>query len=325
MCQLHDLPRKPVDFSDLEDEAYWNAEMQRKEREEDETVAEYKMRRDSELARQVTGGQDQSRSATRRFKCGGCGGSGYITIYRRGLGWGQRGERKRCWKGCNGTGYTKTDPNTLRLQRQRREEIKREKQIARRQEAAAFREANPDIAGWFDRELSQPQPWELAVSFAQQLSEKGFLSEKQIGVIRNSIARQAAKDAERQAKWAADKPTTGLDLGNVPDGMYAVPGGDTRLKVRIARGKKAGKWAGVIFVDDGAVYGQRQNYGRQLVGQTYRGAIQEELRKIAADPRAAMAAYGHLVGRCGRCGRPLEDEVSVAQGIGPVCIQKMGW
>jgi hypothetical protein len=323
MCE-HNHQAPAIDFSDLEDKEFWGREMQRKERAEDEAVAKFKMDRDAELAREHYG-NDRSQSVTRRFKCLGCGGSGKITVYRRGLGWGQPGEVKPCWKGCGGSGWTKTDPNTLILQRQKRQERKVAEQIAAKNNGKAFLEANPDINEWFARELSMPQPWDLAVSFNDQLMQKGFLSEKQVGVIRNSIARNAAKDAERQAKWAADKPVTGLDLDSVPDGMYAVPGGDTRLKVRIARGKPQGRWAGVIFVDDGAAYGQRQNYGRQLVGKPYQGSIEAELRAIAADPRAAMAAYGHLVGKCGRCGRHLEDAESVAQGIGPVCIQKMGW
>ena len=44
---------------------------------------------------------------------------------------------------------------------------------------------------------------------------------------------------------------------------------------------------------------------------------------ILADPKAAMVAYGKLVGKCGKCGRKLEDADSVAAGIGPVCAA--GW
>jgi hypothetical protein len=115
-----------------------------------------------------------------------------------------------------------------------------------------------------------------------------------------------------------------LDLSSVPAGRYAVPGGDTRLKVEIDRPDQ-GKWAGWIFVRDAAEYGSQQKYGSQRPGQKYTGKIVAELRAIMADPREASAAYGRLTGTCGCCGRTLEDEVSVANGIGPICARKRGW
>lgn len=118
-------------------------------------------------------------------------------------------------------------------------------------------------------------------------------------------------------------PVTGLDLSAVPSGRYAVPGGDTRLKVLI-QGVAGGKWDGWVFVKDAAEYGQGQRYGAQRPGETYRGKIEDALRVIAQDPKAAAAAYGHLVGRCCICNRRLEDEGSVEQGIGPVCLAKFG-
>lgn len=127
---------------------------------------------------------------------------------------------------------------------------------------------------------------------------------------------------EPQAKPEPAKAQDGLDLTDVPSGYYAVPDGDTRLKVRISHGKEGSKWDGFTFVTDGAAYGQQQRYGMQRPGQNYKGQIEEQLKKIAADPLAASKAYGHLVGRCGRCNTILEDEESVANGIGPICATK---
>jgi hypothetical protein len=58
--------------------------------------------------------------------------------------------------------------------------------------------------------------------------------------------------------------------------------------------------------------GDAQNYARPVAKPL----------TILADPRAASAAYGRLVGRCGVCGRPLEDPESVERGIRPVCADK---
>lgn len=119
---------------------------------------------------------------------------------------------------------------------------------------------------------------------------------------------------------------TGLDLTPLPSGRYAVPGGDTRLKVKIdnlvLNPPRNPKWAGFIFVKDAAEYGAGKRYGMQSPTSRYRGEIEEELKKILADPMAAMAAYGHLTNTCGVCGRMLEDEESVERGIGPVCAKK---
>lgn len=87
--------------------------------------------------------------------------------------------------------------------------------------------------------------------------------------------------------------------------------------------KDMGKWSGWVFVNDGAQYGRQQKYGSQKPGQTYVGNVQDVLARIIADPIAAASAYGYLTAHCGVCGRPLEDEESVARGIGPTCYSKM--
>lgn len=95
----------------------------------------------------------------------------------------------------------------------------------------------------------------------------------------------------------------------------------TRLKLQIDA-PKSGKWAGFRFVKDAAEYGQGRRYGRQAPGRTYEGDAADVLARVVADPENALAAYGKLVGRCGVCNAVLEDETSVALGIGPICRAK---
>ncbi len=167
----------------------------------------------------------------------------------------------------------------------------------------------------------EAQTWsEFALSLAQQFHRSGSLSAKQVDAAQRMKAKVEARAAERQPQ-AAD---TGLDLTSIPSGHYGVPGGATRLKVRIDNVER-GKWAGWVFVKDGAEYGQERRYGKQAPGATYRGDIEAELRIIAANPQAAAAEYGRLTGRCGICNRQLEDEDSVARGSGPGCAGKVGW
>ena len=128
-----------------------------------------------------------------------------------------------------------------------------------------------------------------------------------------------------------------VDLRNLPSGSYAVPGGDTRLKVRVDnRAADTGKLAGWVFVSDASEYGarrvfgsgcsqsgSRKKYGAQRpTSASYEGEIVAELQKIVADHAAAAAAYGRLVGHCGFCNRRLEDQRSIERGVGPVCWKK---
>ena len=118
-------------------------------------------------------------------------------------------------------------------------------------------------------------------------------------------------------------PADGIDLSSLPAGRYAVPGGDTRLKVKISK-PEDGRWAGFVFVSDAAEYGSGKRYGTQHPGEgdMYQGQIQDALKEIMKDPLAASMAYGLLTETCGVCGRTLEDPQSVARGIGPICASR---
>jgi hypothetical protein len=115
-------------------------------------------------------------------------------------------------------------------------------------------------------------------------------------------------------------PDSGIDLRDLPSGRYAVPGGDTRLKLRVNHTKY-----NYTYVNDAAVYGQGKKYGVQKPSEMYIGDVQDELKAIMADPKAAIAEYGFLTGKCGICNRPLEDQVSIKNGIGPICAKKIGF
>lgn len=138
-----------------------------------------------------------------------------------------------------------------------------------------------------------------------------------------ALAAKSALLTLRSERGAATAAANALDLSKLPSGCYAVPGGDTRLKVKIDV-VTAGKWAGWVFVKDAAAYGQGQKYGSQKPGGTYSGKIQAELRAIADDLTGAAAAYGHLTGKCSFCSLPLELGESVARGYGKKCASNHG-
>lgn len=95
---------------------------------------------------------------------------------------------------------------------------------------------------------------------------------------------------------------------------YAIREADGVIRFyRVKQGYKPGFW----FIDI------------QASDSTYpiKNYIRKEsiLRAIAQDPEAALRLYGTELGSCGHCGRILTDPNSIAEGIGPVCLGKLGW
>lgn len=228
-----------------------------------------------------------------------------------------------CFK-CKGTGIRKfrTSPESRKAQRDYAAKQREEKARKAAEAKVAWREAHAEEVQFLEANAS----WsDFYRSLLDGLNQYGSLTEKQLVSVRNGIEKKRERDAAKAAEVQAAKASgEGLDLSELGAGYYAIPGGETRLKIRVTKPSGGTRWDGWIFVDDGAEYGHRQKYGSQRPGRLYEGKIQEQLRTILADPKAALAAYGHLVGRCGVCNRPLEDEESVARGIGPICWSKIG-
>ncbi len=169
-----------------------------------------------------------------------------------------------------------------------------------------------DLAAWLAK-----QTWsDFATSLATFYTERGYLTEKQVA----SGTSMRAKVEARQSDQVKADPN-GLDLSDLPAGYYAVPEGDTRLKVVVNK-PTSGRWDGFTFVHDGAEYGSRTKYGMQAPDGTYKGKIEDQLRTIVGDPEAAGRAYAVITANCYRCNRKLEDETSVELGIGPICRNK---
>lgn len=127
-----------------------------------------------------------------------------------------------------------------------------------------------------------------------------------------------------KASKPVSKPS-GIDLTPVPAGRYAVPGEDGKLRFVIIDKPEDGKWKGYAFVKIQAS-DDRYPLGRQYPNSnSYVGKSPELVKAIAANPSEASKRYGHKIGKCGVCGRTLTDEVSRANGIGPICAEKHGW
>jgi hypothetical protein len=97
----------------------------------------------------------------------------------------------------------------------------------------------------------------------------------------------------------------------VPDGQYALKGDDGVIRFYSVNTNDGICWVAIHASDE------RHN----IKGR----ARHQVLDAIAVDPRAAAILFGHETNHCGRCGRELTDEVSRANGIGPICAGKLGW
>lgn len=51
----------------------------------------------------------------------------------------------------------------------------------------------------------------------------------------------------------------------------------------------------------------------------------KEIDSILSDPQSFAVAYGQRTGNCCLCGRELTNKESVQYGIGPICMEKVGW
>ena len=86
----------------------------------------------------------------------------------------------------------------------------------------------------------------------------------------------------------------------------------------------------ILFGDEHACVGKITAEGATGFARKIRDAgldaaeIKAALDEIERDPKAAIAAHGIATGSCGCCGRELTDPESIALGIGPICIEKIG-
>lgn len=85
----------------------------------------------------------------------------------------------------------------------------------------------------------------------------------------------------------------------------------------------------------GAVYITETDTGI-YAGKVFNGAVQlisvynanwslAEICETVENPQIAAVKFGHQTGQCSICGRRLDNKISIALGIGPICNEKFGW
>lgn len=142
-----------------------------------------------------------------------------------------------------------------------------------------------------------------------------------------------------------EEEESGFDASVIPDGYYAVPmknsygtGEYTFLRVKRTRKNRLRNRrytygriitgaeivpAGTIEVaemsgDTKKLVGEDR--GEQTPGSTYKGALLDHLELIELNPKKYAKRFAEEIGRCGRCGKTLTDDISRSDGFGPDCI-----
>jgi hypothetical protein len=108
-----------------------------------------------------------------------------------------------------------------------------------------------------------------------------------------------------------------IDGVSIPVGKYALKNAPTNTENDVSF------WS--VWVNEpGTVWRLKQVVGPYLES-VQQSTILPILREIGKNPEAAMALYGHEIGRCGACGRQLTNKLSRRLGIGPICRSLRGW
>lgn len=189
---------------------------------------------------------------------------------------------------------------------------------------------NPAMAESRDFLASYAGTWSFMLQLQAEL-EAGNLrfTDRVIEVVLNCKTREARWAKQREAEVAAPI------VKQLPEGrrFYAVDNESGKVTfLRITRTKPTERFPRAMTFVDQVVGGGYIEAGTSVEPRAritpdgrYVGTFQALYEKVVSDPEAAMARFGHEIGRCGYCGRTLTDAESRARGIGPVCARSAGF
>ncbi len=86
----------------------------------------------------------------------------------------------------------------------------------------------------------------------------------------------------------------------------------------------SGKNPGSVYITSGGEYIGRIFEGK-LLAKFMGPDLLKQIVETMNSPQEAAVRYGHQTGQCSICGRRLDNKLSIALGIGPICNEKFGW
>jgi uncharacterized protein DUF6011 len=153
---------------------------------------------------------------------------------------------------------------------------------------------------------------EKAAEYTARMTEHNAWTPGREGNASVWIGNMITKVRELKANRPVIVTPASDDYADIPKGYYAVgdAGPDDIKFYRVT------KWNGRTYVKV-----QASDELHPIHNEATRRAILVTIRTVGV--AEAMAAYGQLIGACGRCHRTLTDATSRSLGIGPECRKKM--
>ena len=112
----------------------------------------------------------------------------------------------------------------------------------------------------------------------------------------------------------------------------AVAAGYTKpmLRTKCFKYKQApntGRNPGAIYITDieTSIYVGKIYDGVVNIARSVDPTVMQQIHEAMNEPQIAAVKFGHQTGQCSICGRPLNNNISIALGIGPICNKKFGW
>jgi hypothetical protein len=264
----------------------------------------------------VTGASKARAASAETFPCVRCGGTGQYRGYR------VNQPATECFS-CGGRGYHKQAPHVRVAANAKRKATMAKK---RTDGIVAFLTEHAKLYEW----LHENKHWYgFAGSLAQQLTEKGKLSEKQIEAAYAAMARHAEKEAAKAAakeQAKADAPKVDISvIAALFD--HAKDNGLKRPKLNaygvvISEAPAHGANAGALYVKHNGEYAGKIKGGKFMATNAATDETIRVVNALAADPKGFSAQAGKDTGICCCCSRELTDPESIKAGIGPICASK---
>lgn len=268
--------------------------------------------------------------AVERFTetCPSCRGSGKFVSYSgRTVG--------NCFK-CKGTGkmtFRNSADTRARARTQRAERQARNQQ----EDFNVWQAAHPAEATWL---VDTAARWPVAASLLAAVQKYGDLTEKQMAIVTNGLARDAARV---EARANAPAPAT-IDISKLEAAFSTAieratrPGqmgtfvkpirllADNGTALKFAPGSPGSRWEGEMFVktEDGKKLGSIKD-GKFARKFDCTPVEAEAVLETAQNPEKAVVAYAKAYSKCGVCGRGLLNDESIARAMGPICAARFGW
>jgi hypothetical protein len=213
-----------------------------------------------------------------------------------------------------------------------REAVAMRKERIRTESVDAFKAANQAEYEWL---VATAPRWEMAASLLAGLHRYGDLTEKQMAVVHNGIARDAARTTER-AERIASAPAVAVDgvdrlKASFDQAIAYSAAKGLKLSPRItidgmtiSPAKATSANPGALYVKAGQEYLGKVANGRFYASRECSKEDETKVLAFVADPAEAAKVYGQTTGTCCICNATLRSEWKF-KGIGPICAEKFGW